>query len=147
VQLQGLSNDDFAAAKVSPVKVDSRAEECPCCGGVGALDHQGGAASMELQGKKELRLLDEKIVESNDSAIEPYQLHVQCKRLGKHTPGFFCCKILEEDFPIPPPPSVHHPTLGLGHLSTVKGHCDATSSTYGFSVQGKMHYEECFTNY
>jgi hypothetical protein len=41
-QLRGLSNEDSAAVKVSPVKVDSRAEECPCCGGVAALDHQCG---------------------------------------------------------------------------------------------------------
>jgi hypothetical protein len=48
-ELRDASCDD-SALKVSPVKVDGRAEACPCCGGVVTPDHECGAASLELQG-------------------------------------------------------------------------------------------------
>jgi hypothetical protein len=82
---------------------------------------------------EEVKLLEE----------EPYQLNVRCEGHGEHTPGFFCCLILEEGFPILPPPRVQHPAVDIGHLNS----CEADSITYLFLVQGSVESWEIFTSY
>ena len=81
------------------------------------------------------------------SSEEPYNLHVECVEVevhGKnavHHPLFYCCEVHEYVFPVPPPPRVHHPTIGTGLLDR----CEADSVMYEFMVQGKMELVECFT--
>jgi hypothetical protein len=120
-----------AAKQVSPVKSDGRAEPCVYCGDAAAFDHQCDAGELQLAGELE----------------EPFQLDVECKLLGKHDKHHFCCKIRGDQFPVPPPARVHHPALGIGHLSdrTMDLREADFSTSYGFLVRGRMDYFECFT--
>jgi hypothetical protein len=148
-QLRGLNNEDSAAAKVSPVKVDSRAEECPCCGGVVALDHQCGAAFMGLQ-VEELR---EEEVSGEVPGDEPYVLEVNCSKEGRHKPDagppWWCCELvmpsMDPKLPVPAPPRVFHPYYNaIGYLLPEQS--DLNSSCYLFTIDGRESCEECFAH-
>jgi hypothetical protein len=140
------SSENTAAAKVSPVKVDGRREECPCCGGVAALDHQCGATSLELQsGELEEEVLGEL------PGVEPYVLEVNCSGEGRHTPGagppYWCCELvvpyMDPKLPVLAPPRVYHPYYqAIGYLSPERS--DMNSSCYIFTIDGRESCEECF---
>jgi hypothetical protein len=80
--------------------------------------------------------------EESEVEEEPYQLDVLCNKNGKHDRFFCCCVVQGMEFPIPPPPRVHHPTLGIGLLSP--DHSDRNSSCYEFVYNGEEHLIECF---
>ncbi len=115
-------------------------------GGAGSPDHQCGAASLELQDAElaASELVEECVVESPAKEVElqePYQLDVVCHKNGKHDRFCCCCEIQGEEFPIPPPPRVHHPTMGIGLLSPESS--DRNSSCYYFLYNGEEHNVEC----
>jgi hypothetical protein len=78
-----------ASLNTSPVKVDGRAEACPCCGGTATPDHQCGAASLELQGAETAarKLFEESAVES--PAPPPVAAVEWCKNIFC-TPNMSC---------------------------------------------------------
>jgi hypothetical protein len=138
--LRDASSED-SALKVSPVKGDDRAETCPCCGGADSPDHQCGAASLELQ---DAELVASQLIKAPPSEVEeePYQLDVVCQKNGKHDRFCCCCEVQGEKFPIPPPPRVHHPTMGIGLFSAEDS--ERNSSCYVFLYNGEEHLVECF---
>ena len=131
------------AATASPVKVDGRAEQCPCCGGPAAPDHQCDVVPEEVE-----ELLGEK---PSLPGEEPYVLEVECAReehdQDPHT--LWCCTIvppnIDPRLPVPAPARVYHPNYKcIGKL--MPDYSTASSSTYNLLVNGEMIPCECFAH-